>query len=461
MGRSVFVSAFLTVWALLCGIPLAGAQGPPLTLGQVIAQALERYPAIRAASERLAAADMDVALARSAYLPRADLLWQVNRATRNNITGLLLPQSVIAPISGPVPLADSINGVWNSAAGMLFTWEPIDFGARASVVRAAEAGRHATEADAALTRLQVSAASADAFFSVLAADEAVRAAAAGVERARVLFDVVDARARAGLRPGADAARARAEVAAAESAQARVEQTAAIARAELARWLGIAPEQVAVAPGLYGQLPPFQPAAVSLSAHPLVESRAALVESATASATAVAHTFAPRIFLEGTTYVRGSGVTPDGTIGRGAAGLGFDRHNWAIGVNVTFPLFDFAALNQRHAQELAREREAQAHYDQALQDLSGDIQKADASLAAARRVAALTPAQLDAARTAEEQARARYAGGLGTIADVADTQRLLTEADTANALAILGVWRSQLAVAAARGDLSPVLNQRGP
>jgi outer membrane protein TolC len=103
------------------------------------------------------------------------------------------------------------------------------------MVRAADAARQAASADESLTRLQVGTATADAYLTVLAADEAVRAATAGVERARVIFDVVNARAEAGLRPGAEASRARAEVAAAESARARVEQAAAVARVELARW----------------------------------------------------------------------------------------------------------------------------------------------------------------------------------------------------------------------------------
>jgi outer membrane protein len=85
-----------------------------------------------------------------------------------------------------------------------------------------------------------------------------------------------------------------------------------------------------------------------------------------------------------------------------------------------------------------------------------VAKAQAVLAAAQRIAMLAPAQLDAARAAEEQARARYDSGLGNIADVADTQRLLTDAEISNGLAMLSVWRAQLGVAAARGDLSPVL-----
>ena len=78
-----------------------------LMLEEAVDFALKNYPAVRASLERATAAQAGVGLARTNYLPRADMVWQTNRATDNNVTGLLLPQSIIAPISGPVPIATS------------------------------------------------------------------------------------------------------------------------------------------------------------------------------------------------------------------------------------------------------------------------------------------------------------------------------------------------------------------
>lgn len=77
------------------------------TLEEAVAFALENYPAVRASLERLRAAEAGVTVGPTSYLPRTDVLWQSNRATDNNITGLTLPNSVIAPITGPVPLSPS------------------------------------------------------------------------------------------------------------------------------------------------------------------------------------------------------------------------------------------------------------------------------------------------------------------------------------------------------------------
>src|ERR1700752_176696 len=107
-----------------------GDQKKILTLPEAVDFALKNYPAVRAALERVRAAQGGIGLTRTNYLPRADLLWQVNRATDNNITGLLLPQSIIPPITGAVTLSPSNRGAWGSAAGLLFSWEAFDFGYR-------------------------------------------------------------------------------------------------------------------------------------------------------------------------------------------------------------------------------------------------------------------------------------------------------------------------------------------
>lgn len=87
-----------------------------------------------------------------------------------------------------------------------------------------------------------------------------------------------------------------------------------------------------------------------------------------------------------------------------------------------------------------------------------MQKARAALEGARRIARNTPVELQAARTGEQQATARYKSGLGSIAELAEAERILTQAEVDDALARLGIWRALLGVAAAGGDLSPFLDQ---
>ena len=102
-----------------------------------------------------------------------------------------MPQTVIPSISGPVLGTNSLGSVWGSAAGVLVLWEPFDFGLRAAKVRAAAATKDRTAAEAGVTRLEVATAAADAFLTMLAAQQTAVAARAGVERAQVVNKVIE------------------------------------------------------------------------------------------------------------------------------------------------------------------------------------------------------------------------------------------------------------------------------
>lgn len=61
------------------------------TLQDALQYAVDHYPAIRAALEQVNVSTAGIAAAQSAYLPRLDSVLQMNRATVNNVTGMLLP----------------------------------------------------------------------------------------------------------------------------------------------------------------------------------------------------------------------------------------------------------------------------------------------------------------------------------------------------------------------------------
>src|ERR1035438_1906251 len=174
---------------LLAAVGTLAAQQPlPLTLAHSIERSLGNYPSIRVSQEQMNAASAGIRLARTAYLPRIDTVGQVNRATRNNVYGLLLPtQSVIPSMSGPVIGSNNFGTVWGSAAGVLVTWEPFDFGLRHANVAAADAARAESEATVKRTQFDVAVATADAYLTLVAAQETVRAAQAGVDRAEVIL----------------------------------------------------------------------------------------------------------------------------------------------------------------------------------------------------------------------------------------------------------------------------------
>lgn len=437
------------VWMAVAFCGVAFAQG--LTLEEAVKQAVERYPSVKVAREQASAAAAGIALARTSYLPKVDFLAAVNRATRNNIYGMLMPQSVIAPISGPPVREASGSSVFGSAIGLHVAWEPFDFGLRKSGVDAAETERRRAELTAERTRFDVSTSAAAAFLTILAAEETVKAATAGVERAKAVEGIVGALVKAELRPGADAARARAEVAAAETQLIQARQSVALAKASLAQLVG--GEVAAVEAGkLLGESPAGVVAEAAPAAHPALREQSAAIEAVRARQKILDKSVFPRFQVESSTYARGTGARPDFTTLGGANGLAPNFYNWGLGFTMNFGLTELMTIKQRRDVESAHERTEQAKLEQMQTDLTGQLKRAQALMDGARQVAAVAPVALEASRVSEEQATARYRAGLGTMIEVAEAQRIRTQAEIDARLARLGVWRGLLEAAIASGSL---------
>ena len=449
--------AAIAILSLTSSIPAQQINPGAMTIAEAVDRALKTYPSVSVSQEQINAAASAIDLARTAYLPRVDSLAQVNRATRNNVFGLLLPQSVIPSISGPVLGTNGSEAVWGSAIGALVTWEPFDFGLRSANVSAATAAKARSEASARRTQLEVAVATADAYLTLVAAEETIQAAQAGVDRSQVLARIVRAQVDAQLRPGADASRAQAELAAAQTQLARAEQAAAVSRAVLAQFVGGDPGQIKTVTSKLLSLPAEQtPAALVPLKNPFAAEQNAIVEQKKAELQALGKLYVPKFYVQGSAYARGTGAVTDGSTLGGFNGLATNTQNYALGFSVTFPIFDFKSIGARKAGQAAAVRAETARNDQVTSDLTARWNTAVATLDGARRIAANTPIQVSAAEEASQQATARYQAGLGTIVEVAEAQRLLSQSQIDDALSRLGVWRAQLGVAAADGDIQPFL-----
>jgi outer membrane protein len=450
--RCIFLFTFLTP-------PILAQQAAtaPLAIGQAVDNALRNYPSITVSQEQINEAAAAIDLARTAYVPRVDSLVQINRATRNNVFGLLLPQSVIPSMSGPVIGTNNFGTVWGSAIGGLVTWEPFDFGLRNANVGAARASRARAEAALKRTQFEISAATADAYLTVLAAQETVSAAQAAVDRSAVLLRSVRALTDAQLRPGADASRTEAELAAARTQLAQAQQASEVAKTVLSQFAGIQPQQMTVSAPRLLQLPPEQTVPAFASAqNPVTAEQNAVVEQKKAELQILERSYVPRFVAQGAAYARGTGAELNGTRPGGLNGLAPDTQNYVLGFSVTFPLMDFKSIRAREAERSAEVRAESARSQEITTELTAQWNAAQAALTGSRSVAANTPVQRSSAEAALQQATARYQSGLGTLVEVAEAQRLLTQAQIDDGLARLNVWRALLRVETVAGDIQPFL-----
>jgi outer membrane protein TolC len=280
-----------------------------------------------------------------------------------------------------------------------------------------------------------------------------------VDRSETIARTIGALVSAELRPGADRARAEAELAAARTQLIQAQQAVDVARANVARFVGTDPPQTTVAAPALVKLPPEQPVTpLDPAANPAVVEQGAVIQQAQAQLRALERSYFPRFYLQGAAYARGTGAETDGRILGGLNGLAPNVQNYALGLTVSFPAADLPAVRAREAAQTATVRAETARSQQIATDLRAQWNAAVANLHGARRIAGNTPVEVSAARAASEQATARYQSGLGNIDAVAEAQRLLTQAEIDDALARLSVWRALLSIATAAGDVRPFLEE---
>jgi outer membrane protein len=429
----------------------------PLTLEDALSYALEHYPAVRASLEQVSAARTGVTLARTQYLPQLNGVYQVSRATQNQVDGIWLPTPITPSVEGPIS-PSSGQSYWGSQVAALFSWEPLDFGLRSARVGQARTGEEKSRADLALTRLQVASAVGNYFLLAVANQQVVLAAQANVDRWQVFDKSIHVLVDNELRPGADASRADAELARAKTHLYQAQQAARVSLDTLASLMGAARAEIQLDADALLKLPENASLLESpVSDHPLALDQMASVRQAQAEEKIVQHSNYPRLFLQGEAFGRGSEVSNNGSIIGNWNGAAPGRGNWVTGITILFPdVFAFKARSQEEEISKANERSRQAHYDQTIQDVTGQVQAARDQLKGAALIAQETPVELAAARQSETQSKARYQSSLATLVEVSDAENLLAQAEMDDVIGRLNVWRELFGVAYAQGNLEDFL-----
>jgi outer membrane protein len=450
----ILYSAVIGVASRLRAAPPQAAKPQTFTLEEAVNYALAHYPAMQAGRDQVEAARGGVDFARTNYLPQLDSLWQANRATSNNVMGIIFPQSVVPSVRGPV-LPSSSTTAWGSIGGLLFSWQPYAFGYRHAKVHLARTGVNLASANLAMTHLSVATNAMNAFFNLVAAEQGVSVAQANLRQWQVVNKSVHALVDQELRPGADASRADAQLAQANIQLIQAQQQVAVSRAALASALGLETSAVEASAGpVLGSPPKATPPVVPPSSHPAAVAQQNSVKQAQDQLQILRHSYFPDVYVQSFVSGIGSGFTPTGIPLGGGNGLGLGTENYGAAVTVTFPIFGIFGIRAQEKTAKANVRAQTNYYHQTLLGINDQVEQAQAMLDGARRVAENTPVELNAARTGEIQSRTRYQAGLTTIVELADAESLLEQAEINDALAKLAVWHNLANLAAAEGNMEP-------
>ncbi|MFH1019192.1 MAG: TolC family protein [Pseudomonadota bacterium] len=391
----------LMLSVFLCG-PAKAAE--PLTLAEALTIAGKNHPQIEEAAANLSVTEARLGQAKANYWPQINLAADWNKGD-TFLTAL-----------------GAIKETEVSTTSVVVRQNLYDFGRTAGATAAARGAKAAAAEGLAVSRQDVAFRVKAAWYLVLAAERQVEAGQKTVAAREGLARQAGEFFRHGIRSKVEVARTEASLFAGKSLLIRAENNRDLARLELANAMGL---------NSLGDRPLAEPEA---SADPAPEDLASLREEGLRSRGELKRLFSLKDAATGTRRFARSGYLPtlSGTASYGEAAESMlpEGQVWALGVNLTLPVFSgFATREQvREADAVIQGLEAQ-HRSLRMQ-VAKEVESAWLGITEAQARLAANNKEAVAAQESQRLAMERYREGLGTMIEAIDAQAQALNAETA-------------------------------
>jgi outer membrane protein TolC len=443
-----------------CGWPdRATAQKKALSIHDVLALVQSGQPQLQAYREQSTATGYNVSLAKNTLVPDLTIGYQAGYATDNNITGMSYP-GLLLPLSGPVFASSSNSFIPGTALAGLLQWTPLTFGQRAAAVEKATAqfqlaGSHYDNA-----LFQQRYAGILVYLDIIYLQKLLASQQANIDRTQIGLQQSLVLTRQGLRPGLDSVQFQSLLAQAIMERLGTQRLYQAQVLELCRLTGLpnSPDDLVFSDTLMAVQLPLQPdTSGTYTQHPAYQQQQAQVAFSAANLKQAETAWRPKLDLWANAYSRGSGIAADGSIDK-ADGWSLTRSNLGAGIQLSFPILQFAKVNLQKKQYRSLLQADQAQLSQVSLNLQKQVETAESNYRQNLLIAAEAPVQSRAARLSYEGLRLSYQSGLVDFTRLTQGQFQLLNAEMMEANAYLQVWRSLLDIGVSKGDLNLFTNQ---
>lgn len=391
---------------LLMTAAMAQDAPPPLTETAAVQLALEHQPMVRVAQAEAGMAQARVGMARS------------EGAVQVSANGLAVASSMRGAVAVPGVMPQAILQSQDRTSldlnGMAML--PLYTGGRVQrSVKAAQLSADASQYQVAVTRTQVAADARmrfaewrEALAMLIVAQDTVTAQTRNAEVTQQLFDV-------GKVPRFDVLRAQASLQSVQQQVSNAQADVTSARARLAQVLGVAESTLPASPA-DEPLPtaPADTVTTALAKRPDLLAAQQRIAAAEATVSARKANYQPQVYALGMV----DALAP-ADMGK-STGL-------TVGVVAGIPILDGGRRKSEIQEAEQGVALARAMRENLELQVRADVAVAEARVTAARRNIDTATAQVRAAEEAYTVAQARYASGKGTIVELLDAQRMVTEA----------------------------------
>jgi len=386
----------------------APAQPAPLqvSLAEAVRRALDVQPAVIQARGAVRTASANERAAWGAYLPTITTSGSANRTNAAGVD-LTTGRPVIVP------------GEYRYSVGLSASLDLFTGFKRGAMRRAASARTDAADAGFVNQRYQVSAATAQLFYTSLANEELVRVAESQLERAQEQLQIAVNKFQAGAATRSDTLTATVDLGNARLALLQAQANLATSQANLARQIG-ADQPVRAVPDTAFPSPPDTAAlrADVIDRSPQVQQAEAQAKAAGADVTAARSQYWPTLRVSYNDTRQGPALRSFPQ---------FDEtFRWTFGLS--WLLFDGFSREASQASASVQRDVAQASAADTRRQLGADLTQQLAALFTAYAQIGITGTNVAAATEARRVTQERYRLGAGTLLDLLTAEANLTQAE---------------------------------
>lgn len=376
----------------------------PLTLGEALKTADKNHPQIEEAAASLSATEARLGQAKANYWPQINLAADWNKG-----------DTFLTALGG-------IKETEVSTTSVVVRQNIYDFGRTAGATAAAHGAKAAAAEGVTVSRQDVAFRVKGAWYLVLATEKQVEASRKTVAAREGLARQAGEFFRHGIRSKVEVARTEASLYAGKSLLIRAENNRDLARLELANAMGLSS---------LADRPLAEPEA---NADPAPEDLASLREEALRSRNELKRLSSLKDAASGSLRSARSGYLPtlSGTASYGEAAQSMlpEGQVWALGVNLTLPVFSGFATQEQVREADATIRGVEAQQKNLRMQVTKEVESAWLGITEAQARLAASSKEAMAAQESQRLAMERYREGLGTMIEAVDAQAQALNAETA-------------------------------
>jgi outer membrane protein TolC len=376
----------------------------PLTLAEALTTANKNHPQIEEAAATLSATEAKLGQAKANYWPQINLAADWNKG-----------DTFLTALGG-------IKETEVSTTSVVVRQNLYDFGRTAGATDAARGAKAAAAEGVSVSRQDVAFRVKAAWYLVLAAEKQVEASRKTVAAREGLARQAGEFFLHGIRSKVEVARTEAALFAGKSLLIRAENNRDLARLELANAMG------------FDSLADRPLAEPETNAAPAPEDLASLREEALRNRSELKRLSSLKDAASGSLRSARSGYLPtlSGTASYGDAAQSMlpEGQIWALGVNLTLPVFSGFATQEQVREADAAMHGVEAQHRNLRMQVAKEVESAWLGITEAQARLAASGKEAEAAQESQRLAMERYREGLGTMIEAIDAQAQALSAETA-------------------------------